>query len=246
MRPRLVRISVALLAPLIVSACDRSATSVPTMAAPQPSAEPTVSTTLFSLSGIVTGEDERPVPGLTVHLRPHLGRSSGTRVSTQTDSGGAYAFAFSAVPGEPGGFVGELDTEKVGYEPSRASLLSGGNTKVVKDLHVYAIRRIPAGESIYVVIAPDDPYCGGINGDDWVCRTVRVTSPGRGTITIDVVSDSGVPPGSGLEITSPSYSCCGLRQTVAVSPGAEVVAQLGKPHAATAGAGYTMMTSFAP
>jgi hypothetical protein len=246
MRTRLVRLSVALLAPLIVSACDPSATSVPTMAAPQPSAVPTASTTLFSLSGIVTDEDERPVPGLTVHVLPHMGRAPGTRVSTQTNSGGAYAIDFSAVLGQPGGFVGELDTEGVGYEPSHASLLSGGNMNVVKDLHVYAIRRIQAGESIHVVIAPSDPYCGGINGDDWVCRTVRVTSPGRGTITIDVVSESGAPPGSGLEITSPSYSCCGLHQTVAVSPGAEVVAQLGMPHAATAGAGYTMTTSFAP
>jgi hypothetical protein len=243
MRPRLIPVAIALIAPMMVSACSRSAPSAPSATAPtpQPNGGPTLSS--FHLSGVARDDDGQPVSAVRVDVHPWVGGLSGPVVSTLTDAGGAYAVDFNAIPDAVGAIGGVL-TDKVGYEPDDRGFIKPSGSRTVQDLHIYRIRRIVAGESTHIVVGPDDPHCGV--DDEWVCRTVRVASSSSSLMTIELVADSGPTPKSGLEIFEPSYSCCASRQTISIGPGVERIVHVLMWWQATASEGYTVHTSLAP
>lgn len=198
----------------------------------------------FHLSGIARDDDYQPVSAVEVNVYPRIGGFGyGPIVSTLTDAGGAYAVDFNAVRAADGAVAGLL-THKAGYEPDDRGFIEPSGSTAVQNLRIYRIRRIVAGQSTHLVVAPDDPHCG-IN-DQWVCRTLRVTSSSSGTIVIETVADSGAAPVHGLEVSSPSYSCCAPRQTISVSAGVEVITHILMVWTATTSEGYTVSTSFAP
>jgi hypothetical protein len=236
---------IALVAPLVVSACNRSATSAPTTPSPRLADASSATTMPFHLSGIATDGDYQPVPAVRVDVYPWVGGSAlyGSIVSTLTDASGAYVVDFNAVRSASGAVAGLL-TDKAGYEPDDRGFIRPSGSTAVQSLRIYRIRRLVPGESTHIVVAPDDPHCG--IDDEWVCRTVRVTSSSSGTIMIETVADNGAAPLSGLEVWRPSYSCCAPHQTISVSAGVEVIAHVLMVWTATASEGYTVSTSFAP
>jgi hypothetical protein len=234
MRERLASVVIGL---SIVSACGGSP-SAPTTPVPQPTAAAPASTTPWPLSGTVRDGEGRPVPDVRLEFRA-VG-SAGTPVSTVTDASGAYRVTLDAAPAL-GVFAASAMMDKAGYERSRVDIRTSAAPAVVQDLRLHPILRIAAGESTHVVVAPDDAICG--MWSEWTCRTVRVTSPGAGTITIEAVPDGGGPPAAGLEFYAPPRDGYETRQTVRVWPGLEV--KVGVAIASASRAGYTVKTSFA-
>lgn len=57
-----------------------------------------------------------------------------------------------------------------------------------RNLHLYQSVSIAAGESIPVVIKPDDPSCGF--DLEYLCRLVHVRTSDRGTLTLEVTPDN--------------------------------------------------------
>ena len=94
--------------------------------------------------------------------------------------------------------------EHEGYEPSTLILSwpdAGPGDTVDRDLRLYAIRRITAGESLQITFAPGDPYCWTNFDDEGTCRRFRVVAPDAGLLTIRVeppfwIAVNGAPAGT--------------------------------------------------
>jgi hypothetical protein len=69
-----------------------------------------------------------------------------------------------------------------------------------QNVRLYRIKRITAGESTVVTIAPGDPFCGVFN-DELTCRTVRVMVPASGLLVMscDPRGDDNGGPGLNIE-----------------------------------------------
>ena len=132
----------------------------------------------YEVEGRVADEDGRPLAGAGIsltYLSP-LQSSRYGQVFATTDAAGRYRVAFTAVPGGYAGSVAFASATTDGHEadnrwfhgdvPGAAGILN---------FHLYRVRRITAGESLAVTIAPSDSLCfnnlhdsPGV-GPDYVC-----------------------------------------------------------------------------
>ena len=154
----------------------------------------------FHLSGLVSDDKGVGVPGAKVTVL--LDGYSGPYVTT--DMTGRYEISFDGVPGQlhvPGRDPAGTETalafgqvESPGYERFAMYIL-GTTNNLVADVRLHPVRRITAGESVQLAVAPEDTVCGVDYwpGREFVCGIVRVVAPTDGTLTVDATA---MPAGS--------------------------------------------------
>jgi hypothetical protein len=137
---------------------------------------------------------------------------------------------------------------KSGYEQTGryVSAANGGPTS--QNFRLYRIRRIAAGDSARVIVAPDDSFCGDDDHESypypWVCRIVRVTASNNGLMTLEVTSDNpAVPPALAVS-GAHGYLCCSARVSLQVSAGDEILATILLGSTASTSEAFTLKTSF--
>ena len=126
------------------------------------------------------------------------------------------------------------------------------------DIHLHRIKRITAGDSTHVTIAPDDTLCVNNMQDtpEWgpvyVCRSVHVVAPSAGVMTLEALSTTnGTPPLLEVEIVVRGNGpCCSERlenpTSILVSAGTEVVAHVEMPSGSATSQSFTLNTSMRP
>jgi hypothetical protein len=214
------------------SACGGSNTSPAAPSTPSPAPTPTTTST-FHVTGIATEDDGNPVAGATVTIL-------NTSVARMTDGSGFYSLDFDAHRGA-GGDVGWVKAESAGHDLSYNALIpASGSQNVSQNIHIYRIKRITAGESTVLTVVLGDTMCG--DNDQFVCRTVHIVAPADGLMTIEVVPNPSAAD-AGLEISAPSYRCCGGTASVPVTAGTEVIANVGMGWTSTANQSFVLNTS---
>jgi len=80
-----------------------------------------------------------------------------------------------------------VDLRKPGYEPITHFVQVGFGEEATRNLRFYPILRVVPGQSLRLSVGAGDPICGL----DWefVCRTIRVTSAARGTLTVEAIPE---------------------------------------------------------
>ena len=192
----------------------------------------------YEVEGRVRDEDGSPLAGAEVSFTysSPLQSSRYGQVIATSDSTGLYRVEFTAVPGGYAGSVAFVSTTKAGHDADnrwfRANPQAATGTL---DFHLYRIRRITAGDSVSVSIAPNASLCfdnahdsPGV-GPDLLCRTIRVVAPADGVLTVEATSTSnGTRPNVVVETVSPaSYQLkIGNPASVLVTAGTEVMANI--------------------
>ena len=228
------------------SACGNSTTTAPTpvptpSVSPTPAPSPAPPPATIVLTGQVTDSTtSAPISGAIVSIN---GRYRAT-----TDSSGNYSV------------TGLLDAGR-GYD---FTYVSAGNyvsdyryiRGTSQNVRMNRIRRITAGDSTVVTVAPDDTLC--VNnvqdtpglGQDYVCRSVRVVATRDGTMMLEAVSTQGGahPP---LEVETAAGDigpCCWLDnpRSIQVKAGTEVIANVEMVLGSTISQSFTLSTSMAP
>jgi hypothetical protein len=235
---RNLRVTSVAIVTILVTACGDSerlgpptAPTPPVVTTPAPPPPITV-----HLSGLVH-ENGIPIAGARVAVRPqNAGGWSPTVLSTLTDGRGFYEMSFESAPQPTHG--AEAQVEKEGFEPNDQYITPAA--EVLKSLRLRRITPITAGDSITLVIAPDDSLCG--LDLESLCRTVRVVARIDGMLTLEVTAENpSLRPALDLgEATWPYRSARSIR----VSAGGEVRARvLGMPWDAQAAESFRLITS---
>jgi hypothetical protein len=241
----------------LASACSGSTpTTAPTPAptatvSPAPAPTPTPPTPTVSLTGQVTdGTTSAPISGATVVFSYPV-------MYATTDSLGNYTFTGVPAPALSSALVWASDRRPGAaaaltdnYEPAFCYYRSTS-----QNLHLYRVKRIAAGDSTVVTVAPDDTLC--VNnvqdfpglGQDYVCRRVRVMVPSDGVMTLEAVSAQGGarPPlevetiGGGPERFGTPL--LGNPTSIQVTVGTEVVVNVEMLLGSTTSQSFTLNTS---
>lgn len=209
----------------LVSACDGRDM-------PKSASSPTAPATIVLLGQVTDRTTSASVSGAIVRLD--------FRQIAITDSSGNYT-----LPGWGVMTIVEADNYAKDYR------YVGGTPH---NVHLYPIRRITAGDSTSVTVAPDDTLC--VNnmqdspglGPDHVCRSVRVVAPSAGVMTLEALSTTnGPPPLLEVEIVGGSGPCCSERlenpTSILVSAGTKVVAHVEMPFGSATSQTFTLNTS---
>ena len=126
------------------------------------------------------------------------------------------------------------------------------------DIHLHRIKRITAGDSTHVTIAPDDTLCVNNMQDSpdlgpvYVCRSVHVVAPSPGVMTLEALSTTSGPlPLLEVEIVAGGRGpCCSERlenpTSILVTAGTEVVAHVEMSSSSTTSQSFTLNTSMKP
>jgi hypothetical protein len=237
-------------------ACGKNATptapSAPTTtpATPTPTPQPPALTT-FHLTGMATDDGGAPVPGASILVYPWKGTGQAQApLSVVTDGSGFYRIDIDAtryIPG-PLAWIATGRIEKSGYETTHGYAYPTTVDGSIASLpfHLYRVKRIAAGDSINLVVIPGDGNCG--SEDEFICRTVRVTAPVDGTITLDAVPTLLTVQSLSLEVyvVFGVYRCCSTPTSFHVTAGTEVVANIGINWQSTASQAFTFNTSLRP
>src|SRR5262249_35725781 len=184
-----------------VSGCGGGSTS-PAMPTVSPTSQTpacpqslTCSLLRFHLTGSAADGDSKPVAGATVTMRPWIFGQSSNPVSTSADGAGFYELDFDAMRDVAGG-VGNAVAEQSAYEHDNRYIVAT-RQEAVQNFYLCRIERISAGESLSLTVRPDDTFCG--LSDEWRCRTVRITAPATGTLSVSLISNDA-PNLTGLEL----------------------------------------------
>jgi hypothetical protein len=147
---------------------------------------------------------------------------------TVSDLDGAYALI---VPSRQINL--SVRVEKAGFEPSSVDVflsLNASTADVNRDLRLYQIVRVNAGDSVDLPIRPDDPICASVQADfDWPCRRVRVLSAFAGRLTVVPTLDpSTLGPGPVVQMQLPGVPDVfpPTALNVAVGAGSETIVEL--------------------
>ena len=231
------------------SAPPLAPTPLPNETAPACSPRLTCELLSFRVSGFATDDDGRPVPGVRVTLAPWKFGQVPPRISLVTDARGFYEAQFEAMRDAVGG-VGNAVAEQSGYETHAHYLGPAVPQEITQNFHLYRIRRITPGESVALVVRPDDPSCGF--DDEWVCRRVRIVAARAGTLTI-ILTSQNPQDQTGLEVTEsvpPGVpfrpKCCSPEVSVKVDAGAEMVANVLVWWETKVNHAFTLATAFEP
>jgi hypothetical protein len=200
----------------------------------------------FSLGGsVIDGTTWTPIAGAAVSIN--------AKYRTTTDSSGHYR-----VTGLPDAGL-HLNMTSVSANNYASDVRSIQGTAQTVRLH--RIERIVAGDSTVVTVAADDSLCLNNlqdvlgSGPDFVCRSVRVVAPIDGTMTLEARStQGGARPPLEVEIVAivalGKSGCCAERienpTSVAVTAGAEVVANIEMLSSSTDSQSFTLIASMRP
>jgi len=182
----------------------------------------------IELTGLIVGDDGRPVTNTPVYVNFGL-----PAVKGMTDDTGRYQVRFGPAEGYSPGNTVELLVTGEGYEIERRFFRPTGSSQTV-DLRPRAIRWITAGESISVTVAPGDPECRNNVQDmpgfkpSYVCRPVRFLALADGVLTAEAVSAGSGPsrPLLEMEATSGPDDCCYLGNPLTFSVAAGMVVKI--------------------
>ena len=181
--------------------------------------------------------DDRQVPVSSANL---TFISPNGPVTITADADGAYDVHVTPyrVPGL------EVVLEKPGYERTTHFIAVEVGAEVRHNLVLPAILRVPAGNSIQLSLNPDDPSCGF--DDEFLCRTVRVTSSSTGTLTLEVVADRA-DARLGIALAFDAFPSLGAtRLTREVTAGSETAVNILMWWTTSQPESFTLITSFAP
>ena len=182
-------------------------TSPTTPTTPTPPAAPVSPASVrYHLSGRVTDETGARIPGVLVEVDYAKSGGQSTPLSncpfngnfcwlvTRTDADGFYEVELEAgpYPQLPGAFGYIYTVGGDGYE-SDVQTLPAGPTPMTKNLRAPRVRRIDAGQSMKVSLAPDSAFCWYDDYVDWTrrCEIVRVTAGMAGTLSIEARATGG-------------------------------------------------------
>lgn len=191
-------------------------------------------------TGLATDDEGAPVAGASVTIEVY-GRSSSTFFTGLTDASGTYRIDMK-VDGPWTGSIKAVTPTQEQYFDYIFSLSYPDPHTVTRDVRLYRIRRINAGQSAQVTINPGDSLCG--HDDELVCRTIRVMVPAKGRLTLGCEPKGDDNGGPGLTIVD--YN--GRRnsgQPWTVVPG-ETPVEIGMWFTSTFSQSCTFTTSFTP
>jgi hypothetical protein len=204
----------------------------------------------FEMTGVVTDEG-RPVPGakVTVILDPYM--SDGTEPSVLTDGSGGYQVNFTGVPGGNRGPAGTeqavafAQVEAPGYERFARYVL-GTTPHLVENFHVHPIRRVTAGESAVLTIAPDDGVCAidVTPARELICGFVHLLAPRDGIMTVAAVPTQGAAALPVVEAYGGNTGSAPANPTaLRVAAGIEYTVEVQVPWGINASQSFTLTTS---
>jgi hypothetical protein len=207
------------------------------------------------MSGVVTDDEGTPVPGATITVLLDL--YSGP--SVLTDATGRYTVSFTSAPGDawPGGFRGAPGTEEAvaiaqleaaGYE-RYARYVLGATQHLVENFHPHRIKRITAGESAVLTIAPapDDTVCvvDVFPGRDRICGIVRVVVLTNGIMSVEAVPIQAGSELPMLEVYGGNTGRSGNPTSIQVVAGTEYKVDVAVPWGIQASQSFFVKTSMA-
>ncbi len=236
---------------LLAAACDSDAPTAPRPTPLQPppagpippSPGPLAS---FEMTGIVIDDQGTPIPGakVTALVDPYTGPSA------VTDTSGRYRIRFDSFRGANGGPPGtELAVamalvEFTGYD-WYARYVVAPSEEVEQNFRLRRIRRINAGESTVVEVAPDDRVCAGdwSPGRETICGVVHVVAPTAGVLTTSAVLAEGTSSLASLTVFGSQSGGTGNPVSIPVIKGAEYRAELAVPWGLATSQSFIVKTS---
>jgi protocatechuate 3,4-dioxygenase beta subunit len=198
----------------------------------------------FILTGHVFNADtSAPVPNVYVSVNG--------RYDARSDSAGRYHLTGALDGGNLGTLNNVTFATVDGFEPEYRPIQAN-----VQDFHLRPFQRITAGASTSITVSPTDTMCVNNVQDTpqlygsvffMVCRSVRVTAPKDGLLTVEAVSSDGAHPQLEAEAV-PDAHCCTLENMANpwsqfVTAGTEVIVNVEIPSNSGGSKTFTVQTT---
>ena len=238
---RLYVCSALVVCAVLVCACGGESPSAPTAPASGPTpaspTPPSSSVPVYYVYGLILDDTDSPIGGVEVSGFPATG---GAAARTTTDPTGRYELHGTSRSNDT-----YISLKKSGHDDAGYYVKLKVDDSTERNLHLYQSVSIAAGESMAVVIKPDDPVCGF--DLEYLCRAVHVRIPVEGTLTLDATPDnSAVSTWVGLEPLPISYSPT-THLTIPVLAGSDVAVDVLRWWNDQFGAQrFTLITHFEP
>jgi hypothetical protein len=212
----------------------------------------------FELTGAATDDEGRPVANADLYLDFTVSDVPGTfyaHASGVTNGAGFYRIGFTAVPNAMahGSTAFACLRGKSGYTDD-CQWIPATTHDAFRSFRLNRIKRIAAGESTSVTVAPDDTVC--VNnvqdspglGQDYVCRSVLIVAPADGLMTVEALpTQGGGRPPLEVETRGAAGPCCNERMgnptSIPVTAGTEVVANIEMAWGSTTSQSFTLNTT---
>lgn len=216
--------SVAMTLLLVSVGVGCGSSSAPSPATPTPVTATAAPAQSITMHGTVVNETGAPVAAGMVTFEMGFNQPK-----TVIDATGHYQIDIPA--GQY--FIGRAETD--GYESSfRGAYFEAGPD--VLNFRVFRTLRVTAGDSAHVAITSDGSICGF--DDEWLCRTVHVSSTNAGILRLSVVGDDP----SMLASVTTNQHYYPLNAALPVVAGQDVDVQVLLPWSGPGG-GVTLLTS---
>ncbi len=127
-----------------------------------------------------------------------------------------------------------------------ARYLLGTTGDLVENFHVHLIKRIPAGESAALTIAPDDGVCAidTLLDRNLICGTwVRVVAPRDGVMSVEAVPIQSGSALATLEVYGGGTGARGNPTVLRVTAGTEYTVDVAVPWGISASQSFVVKTS---
>jgi len=197
----------------------------------------------FVLTGRAMNADtSAPIPDVTISING--------RYTAASDKGGNYSVTGALDGGSLASLHNYAWASAKGYEFEYRLIQTPS-----QDFHLRPVQRIAAGASTSITVAPTDTMCVNNVQDDptlygsvyMACRTVRVTVPGDGLLTVEATSSDGAHPKLEAEIV-PDAHCCTLENMAnpwsqGVTGGSEVIVNVEIPSNAATSQTFVVQTT---
>jgi hypothetical protein len=233
---RMIKRGSVVLLLISASACGGHGSTAPTA--------PTLAASTFHVTGVASDDDGAPVAGANLWVYPGApGIPMGSGV---TDERGAYSFDFKSTSSS--GPMG-LNADSPGHEPFVGFLFPDAVSHTASmNVRLYRIKRLTAGESTVVTIVPGDTNCGF--DSELTCRTVRVSVPSDGLLTMscDPQGDDNGGPGLTIVGYNDRVTCrnCSVFSPWRLTAGTERAVDIGMWGQSMASQSCVFKTSLAP
>ena len=189
---RLFRIwGLAVLATIV--ACSGTGPTGPIGTTPAPPPAPVGSTRPVQINGIATDDGGAPVAGAAIEVTVSDG-VTGRKFYATTNPAGFYELTADVLVARRA--IGYIKADSPGRD--RYFAYFDGDQSVTQDVRLYRPIRITVGESTRVTVVPGDSACG--LSDELICRTVRLTVPAAGPLTMTCEPRGDDNGGPGLTI----------------------------------------------
>jgi hypothetical protein len=117
----------------------------------------------------------------------------------------------------------------------------------VENFRLHRIRRITAGESAVVTVAPDDRVCSGDTwpGRETICGVVRIVSASDGILTVQAFPTEASSALASMEVYDSRGGGRGNPVSLSVNAGSEYIAVFSVPWGLAASRSFLVLTSVA-